>query len=87
MRVSAPNLRAALAYLRQAGMASIARRRAIATFGELLVPAGLVVEILVGKHRVARIGAGVRGGPLSNLVGLPSVELRPLGILKAALAR
>ena len=83
VQLNIPSLRAASKLARQTGLTSSARRGTLARAGDVLVPAGLLVEIRIGRGLVARVGVGARAGLLSRLAGVPGVELRPLGIFGA----
>jgi hypothetical protein len=52
---------------------------------DLLAAAGLTVEVTVSGTAVLRAGADAHAGPLERRLGYPSVRLRPLGCLLAAL--
>jgi len=47
----------------------------------------LAVEVLVRRHRIARLAPESRAGWLARWLGLGEVEIFPLGVLRASLVR
>jgi len=78
LRIEVPSVRA---------LATLGRRHRerVATLGSLLSAADLTAAIVVGRRRVATVGADVTPGPLARLLGLGPFRVHVGGLTTALL--
>ena len=82
--VDVPGLRAGFSALRGSARGT-QRARAIARADDLLRLADLRLQINLARAKVAALGAGVRPGLLSKLLGLGPIEVRPSALIRSLL--
>lgn len=78
LRVELPSLRAALALARQ-------ESGRLGRVASLLDAAGLTAAVVVGRSRIATVGADATPGPLAASLGLGPVRLHARGVGAALL--
>lgn len=63
------------------------RERRLARLLPALRASGTRLSIRLRTREIASVGAGARSGSISRALGLPGVELHPLSLITALLAR